>query len=199
MVPALCDSCFSEGSGRTELEKTKPEELQPWITCHLTDILLSHIKELNAGRNPIDYAELFKGVEGFELPADPESFLTGATNWAPLSVNRELELYGEKISGRKDFAYQAARAYFKPGKKDLPSLVEIIFQVLNDVRSTLIFCTLMDPSSLSGKTRPTFGYSTAVRQISCVAHRFFSTLMGRSSEEFPVSNPSLRFSCFFRQ
>ena len=124
------------------LEQAKPEELQPWITCHLTDILLSHIKELNAGRTPIDYAELFKGIEGFELPADPESFLTDATNWAPFSVIRELELHGEKISGRKDFAYQAARAYFKPGKKDLPSLVEIIFQVLNDVRSTLIFCSL---------------------------------------------------------
>ena len=46
------------------------------------------------------------------------------------------------ISGRKDFAYQAALSYFKPGKKNLPSLVEIIFKVLNDVRSTLIFCNL---------------------------------------------------------
>ncbi len=133
---------YQRGNGRTELETTKPEELQPWITCHLTEILLSYIKELNPGKDPIDYAELFKGIEGFELPADPETFLTDASHWAPLSVLRDLELYGEKISGRKDFAYQAARAYFKPGRKDFPSLVEIIFKVLNDVRSTLIFCNL---------------------------------------------------------
>ncbi len=124
------------------MEKTKAEENPPWITCHLTDILLSYIKELPSGKTTLDYAELFKGIDGFELPADPESFLTDTTHWAPLSVLRKLELYGERISGRKDFAYQAALSYFKPGKKDLPSLVEIIFQVLNDVRSTLIFCSL---------------------------------------------------------
>ncbi len=124
------------------METTKPEELQPWITCHLTDILLSYIKELPSEKTTLDYAELFKGIDGFELPADPESFLTDATHWAPLSVLRKLELYGERISGRKDFAYQAALSYFKPGKKNLPSLVEIIFKVLNDVRSTLIFCNL---------------------------------------------------------
>ncbi len=124
------------------MEKTKAEENPPWITCHLTDILLSYIKELPSGKTTLDYAELFKGIDGFELPADTESFLTDTTHWAPLSVLRKLELYGERISGRKDFAYQAALSYFKPGKKDLPSLVEIIFQVLNDVRSTLIFCSL---------------------------------------------------------
>ena len=124
------------------MEHTKPDDSQPWITCHLTDILLSYIKELNGGKVPVDYAQLFKGAEGFDLPTDPESFMTDATNWAPLSVLRELELQGERISGRKDFAYQAARAYFNPGKKDLPSLIEIIVRVLNDVRSTLIFCNL---------------------------------------------------------
>ena len=72
------------------METTKPEELQPWITCHLTEILLSYIKELNPGKDPIDYAELFKGIEKFELPADPESFLTDATNWAPFSVIRDF-------------------------------------------------------------------------------------------------------------
>ncbi len=111
------------------MEKTKAEENPPWITCHLTDILLSYIKELPSGKTTLDYAELFKGIDGFELPADTESFLTDTTHWAPLSVLRKLELYGERISGRKDFAYQAALSYFKPGKKDLPSLVEIIFQV----------------------------------------------------------------------
>ena len=81
-------------------------------------------------------------MEGFERPSDPESFLTDANNWAPLAVLRELELQCEKISGKKDVAYHAAKAYFTPGKRHLPSLIEIIVQVLNDVRSTLIFSSL---------------------------------------------------------
>lgn len=124
------------------MAKTKPEENQPWITCHLTEILLNYIKGTNPGKDVIDYGSLFSGAEGFERPSDPESFLTDANNWAPLAVLRELELQCEKISGKKDVAYHAAKAYFTPGKRHLPSLIEIIVQVLNDVRSTLIFSSL---------------------------------------------------------
>jgi hypothetical protein len=105
-------------------------EKQPWVTCYLTDILLSHVKEANKGKNVIDYPALFRGIEGFETPADPESFLTDVNNWVPLTVLRDLELQCEKISGRKDIAYHAAKAYFNPDKKELPSLFEIIVQVL---------------------------------------------------------------------
>ncbi len=124
------------------MEKTKLEEIQPWITCHLTEILLEYIKETNPGKDVIDYDSLFSGVEGFERPSDPESFLTDANNWAPLSVLRHLALQCERISGKKDVAYHAAKAYFTPGKWHLPSLIEIIVKVLNDVRSTLIFSSL---------------------------------------------------------
>ncbi|MEK7280622.1 MAG: sigma 54-interacting transcriptional regulator, partial [Nitrospirota bacterium] len=55
---------------------------------------------------------------------------------------RELLLQCERISGRKDIAYHAAREYFDPGKKQFPSLFEIIVRVLNDVRSMLIFSDL---------------------------------------------------------
>ena len=48
----------------------------------------------------------------------------------------------ELISGKKDVAYHAAKAYFTPGKWHLPSLIEINVKVLNDVRSTLIFSSL---------------------------------------------------------
>jgi two-component system response regulator HydG len=112
---------------------------QLWVTCHLTDMLLSHFKSALAAKDAIDYSALFRGSEGFETPADPESFLTDPSNWIPLAVLRELEWQCEKISGKKDFAYHAARAYFTPGRRPLPSLFEIIVQVLNDVRSALIF------------------------------------------------------------
>ena len=115
------------------------EKTQPWITCYLTDILLEYVKETVEDKSAIDYPSLFKGIEGFEIPPHPEAFLTDVNNWVPLSVLRELEIQCEKISGKKDIAYHAAKAYFTPGKKQLSSLLEIIVQVLNDVRSTLIF------------------------------------------------------------
>ena len=115
------------------------EDRQPWITCYLTDMLLSYVRETLHGKTQIDYAALFHGIEGFETPANPESFLADVTNWIPISVLRQLELQCEKISGRKDIAYHAAKEYFTPGRRELPSLFEIIVQVLNDVRSALIF------------------------------------------------------------
>jgi len=124
-------------------------ERQPWITCYLTDILLSHIREAFGKGSEIDYPALFRGLEGFEVPADPESFLTDANHWVPLSVLRELQLQCERLSESKDFAYHAAKAYFFPGKRQLPSLFEIIVQILNDVRSTLIFSNIWGVSQTS--------------------------------------------------
>ena len=94
------------------------------------------------GKTGIDYPGLFREAEGVEAPSDPESFIKDVTNWVPLSVLRELLLQCERISGRKDIAYHAAREYFDPGKKQFPSLFEIIVRVLNDVRSMLIFSDL---------------------------------------------------------
>ena len=116
-------------------------EKQRWVTCLLSDMLLSHVKGEHGG-GAIDYPALFAGVEGFETPADPEGFLSDPANWIPLAVLRELEAQCEKLTGRKDVAYHAARAYFEPGKRALPSLFEIIVRVLNDVRSALIFANL---------------------------------------------------------
>jgi DNA-binding NtrC family response regulator len=115
------------------------EDKQPWITCYVTDMLLSYLREALHCEDQIDYAALFRSVDGFEAPADPRSFLADVKNWIPLSVLRELELQCEKISGKKDITYHAAKAYFTPGRKQLPSLFEVIVQVLNDVRSALLF------------------------------------------------------------
>lgn len=118
------------------------EEKQPWVSCFLTDILLSHLEETLRGKTGIDYASLFREAEGFETPADPESFLKDIDNWVPLAILRKLLWQCERISGKKDIAYHAAKAYFDPRKKDSLSVFKILFQVLNDVRSVLICSNL---------------------------------------------------------
>ncbi len=122
--------------------KSYPEETQPWVTCFLTNILITHLEETVTAKKGIDYAGLFRSVQGLEIPLDPESYLKDISNWVPVPVLREIHLQCETISGRKDFAYHAARAYFDPKKKHLPSLFEIIAHVLNDVRSLLICADL---------------------------------------------------------
>jgi len=122
------------------------EEKPPWVTCYLTDMLLSYVRDELHSEKQIDYGGLFRGAEGFEAPSDPRLFLRDATNWVPLSVLRELELQCEKISGKKDIAYDAAKDYFTPGRRQLPSLFEIIIRVLNDVRSALLFASLWGSS-----------------------------------------------------
>ena len=117
-------------------------EKQRWVTCLLSDMLLSHLKsEIGAGA-AIDYAALFAAADGFETPADPAAFLSEPANWVPLAVLRDLEAQCESLTGKKDFAYHAAKDYFAPGKRALPSIFEIIVRVLNDVRSALAFANL---------------------------------------------------------
>jgi len=114
-------------------------EQQPWISCYVTDILLSYVREALNSEDQIDYATLFRGIEGFEIPADPKLYLADVRNWIPLSILRELESQCERISSRKDIAYLAAKAYFTPGRKQLPSLFEVILETLDDARSTILF------------------------------------------------------------
>ncbi|HXG52536.1 MAG TPA: sigma-54 dependent transcriptional regulator [candidate division Zixibacteria bacterium] len=122
---------------------------QPWITCYVTDMLLSYMRESLGCEEKIDYGALFRDVEGIETPADPKGFLADVRNWIPLSVLRELEAQCERISGKKDITYHAAKAYFTPGRKTLPSLFEIIVQVLADVRSALLFVNTWGASQTS--------------------------------------------------
>jgi transcriptional regulator with PAS, ATPase and Fis domain len=117
------------------------EENQPWATCLFADILLTYVEEA-LGRRDIDLISLFRSIEGFEIPPDPRSFLKGANNWVPLAVLRELLTQCERLSGRKDVAYRAARAYFDRQKGHFPSLFEIVVRVLNDVRSVFICANL---------------------------------------------------------
>ncbi len=118
------------------------EETQPWVTCFLTDVLISYMEVHHKGKPGVDYPSLFHGIEGFDTPPNSEEFLRDVNNWVPLRVLRDLHSYCEKTSGRKDIAYLAARAYFDPGKKDVLSLFEIVFRVLNDVRSVILCSSL---------------------------------------------------------
>ena len=120
------------------MEQPSSEPVQPWASCFLTDTLISHMEENLGGSTGIDYPDLFRGIEGFDTPPDPEGFLKDVNNWVPLPILRELLSRCERISGKMDFAYHAARAYFDPAKKELLSPFKIIFQILNDVRSVFI-------------------------------------------------------------
>jgi DNA-binding NtrC family response regulator len=114
------------------------ESPQPWVTCFLTDILLTYLEDRFPAKATIDYPALFRNLEGFVPPPDPQTFLRHGNNWVPLPVLRELLGQCERLTGRKDVAYLAARAYFEHGQDDLLTLFEIIFRVLNDVRSVVL-------------------------------------------------------------
>ncbi len=122
------------------------DEMQPWISCYVTDILLSYVRETLDSDDEIDYTALFRNSDGFEVPADPKAYLGDVKNWIPLSILRELESQCERISGRKDIAHLAAKAYFTPGRKQLPSLFEVILEILDDVRSTMLFANVWGAS-----------------------------------------------------
>ncbi|HEY7676163.1 MAG TPA: hypothetical protein VIG69_03745, partial [Candidatus Methylomirabilis sp.] len=122
------------------------EGKQPWVTCLLTDILLTHAADTPGGFDKINFPDLFKGLEGFEPPAQPEVFLREAHNWVPLQVLRALNAQCQSVSGDRDFAYHAARAYFDPAKEELPSLFRILTRVLHDIRSVLICSNFLSAS-----------------------------------------------------
>ncbi len=123
-------------------QRPLPDDQPPWASCFLSDILLSSLEEIGKGKTDLDYGDLFRGVDGLEIPPDPERFLRDSNNWVPRSVLRELHIQCERITGQKNFAYCAAHAYFDRGAKEPLSLFEVIFRVLNDVRSVLISCSL---------------------------------------------------------
>ena len=76
------------------------ESPQPWVTCFLTEILLTYLEERHAGKASIDYPALFRHAEGFVPPPDPEAFLRHGNNWVPLAVLRELLNQCERLTGR---------------------------------------------------------------------------------------------------
>jgi transcriptional regulator with PAS, ATPase and Fis domain len=124
------------------MERETGEGTQPWVTCFLTDILISYVEETLQEKTAIDYPSLIQAAEGFQIPPEPRLFLKDISNWVPLTILRELLSRCEKICGKKDIAYHATKAYFDPCKKDLLSLFKIIFRALNDVRAVFFSSNL---------------------------------------------------------
>jgi DNA-binding NtrC family response regulator len=145
------------------------EEHQPWVTCYLTDMLRSYAREVLDVEEHLDYFALFRGVQGLEAPRDPKLYLSDVGNWVPLSVLRELELQCEQISGKKDIAYHAAKAYFTPGKRPFPSLFEMIVQILNDVRSALAFSSVWGAAQTNYLKLQSFEKTGAQRELFILA------------------------------
>jgi hypothetical protein len=52
------------------------EEKQPWVTCYLTDMLLSYVREALEAEEQLDYPALFRGAEGFDILSDLKSYLS---------------------------------------------------------------------------------------------------------------------------
>ncbi|HWT83987.1 MAG TPA: hypothetical protein VN648_34980, partial [Candidatus Methylomirabilis sp.] len=115
---------------------------QPWVSCVLSDMLISYVEDACQGAKDLDLSLPFRGVEGLEAPADPGAFLQDVGNWVPLQVLRALHGQCERVSSRKDIAYLAARAYFAPRRRDAYSLFDILFRVLNDMRAVLMCSSL---------------------------------------------------------
>ena len=140
---AQCSCCVvPTGAWPTAMKNDAADEKQPWACCLLTGILIAYIEEQAKGKAGLDYARLFQDAEGLGVPPEPEAFLTDDNNWVPARVLREVLLQGEALTGQKDFAYHAARAYFRPGRASVPSLFNIILRVLNDPRAVLICANL---------------------------------------------------------
>ncbi len=110
--------------------------IQPWITCLQSGILIRYLETRYPEQASKVDLKLVMGVaESLQEIQDARAFLTDTSNWIPHSVFRELIKACELASGEKDFAYQAALAYYETVKTQTPTLIETIAILLNDVES----------------------------------------------------------------
>lgn len=110
--------------------------IQPWITCLQSGILIRYLEARYPEQaSKVDLKRVMGAADSFQEIQDARAFLTDASNWIPHSVFRELIKACELASGEKDFAYQAALAYYETVKTQTPTLIETIAILLNDVES----------------------------------------------------------------
>ncbi|HEY4484969.1 MAG TPA: sigma-54 dependent transcriptional regulator [Nitrospiria bacterium] len=111
-----------------------------WVTGFLTQLLLNHLYRRYPDRmQEMDPRTFFSGCEGYESIKNPLSLLMDSHAWLPEEVLRELHRTAERVSGRKDVAYEAAMEYFRQVSQERgagsPSLFEIIARSFEDVRT----------------------------------------------------------------
>jgi transcriptional regulator with GAF, ATPase, and Fis domain len=116
-----------------------------WATGFLTQILLDHLRNRYPSQiQGIDPRAFLSGIEGYESLKDPEALLRDSHAWLPEEVLREVLRTAERVSGRKDIAYEAALDYFSRSSdhraQRSPSIFEIIVRIFDDVR-TVTLCS----------------------------------------------------------
>jgi transcriptional regulator with GAF, ATPase, and Fis domain len=110
-----------------------------WATGFLSHILIRYLeKQPPSVREPIPYPRILSAAPGFETIRDPEAFLKDINHWIPYTVLSELLRYGEEATGRKDMAYQAALDFFSSANERIPSVLEMIVQLLNNMKWVLM-------------------------------------------------------------
>lgn len=118
-----------------------------WATGFLTQLLLDHLKiHYPSQTQNLNPQAFFSGVVGYDALKDPEALLLDRHAWFPEEVLREVLLTAERLSGRKDIAFEAAVDYFirsaREGEKHIPSIFEIIARTFDDVRTVVLFSAL---------------------------------------------------------
>ncbi len=110
--------------------------IQPWITCLQSGMLIRYLEARYPDQaSKVDLQRVMGAAESFQEIQDARAFMTDASNWVPVSVFRELIRACELASGKKDFTYLAALAYYETVKTQTPTLIETIAILLNDVGS----------------------------------------------------------------
>ena len=110
--------------------------IQPWITCLQSGMLIRYLEAHYPDQaSKVDLQRVMGAAESFQEIQDARAFMTDASNWVPVSVFRELIRACELASGKKDFTYLAALAYYETVKTQTPTLIETIAILLNDVGS----------------------------------------------------------------
>lgn len=116
-----------------------------WATGFLTQLLLTHLQiHYPSQMQKVNPRAFFSGVEGYDALKDPQGLVMDSHAWIPEEVLREVLRTAERLSGRKEIAYEAAVDYFvrsaREGERHIPSIFEIIARTFDDVR-TVALCS----------------------------------------------------------
>jgi len=118
-----------------------------WATGFLTQLLLNHLQiHYPSQMQKVNPRAFFSGVEGYDALKDPQDLVMDNHAWLPEEVLREVLRTAERLSGRKEIAYEAAVDYFarsaRKGERHVPSIFEIIARTFDDVRTVALYSGL---------------------------------------------------------
>ncbi len=131
----------------------------PWVTGFLCNILITYLEKYHpAQEKKIDYGRI-AALAGppWSRRGDAKSLIRDANRWMPQTILRELIRVGEKAAGDKELTYRATIDYFARQPRPLPSVFEVIAEMIDDMETTL---------SLAGYWAG--GYANYLRLQACV-------------------------------